>query len=91
MCNSRDIVNSDVVYDPVLELRSISISRENDDDSNTTASINHPNSFVRDPSRLSITGLEENEPETSFSSQSANYDSRYNIQFLMQWLLSNIT
>ena len=89
MCNSRDIVNRDVVYDPVLEIRSI--SRENDDDSIATASINHPNSFVRDPSRLSITGLEENEPETSFSSQSANYDSRYNIQFLMQWLLSNIT
>ena len=89
MCNSRDIVNRDVVYDPVLEIRSI--SRESDDDLNTTASINHPNSFVRDPSRLSITGLEENEPETSFSSQSANYDSRYNIQLFMQWLPANIT
>ena len=89
MCNSRDIVNRDVVYDPVLEIRSI--SRENDDDSNTTASINHQNSFIRDPSRLSITGLEENEPEASFSSQSANYDSRYNIQLLMQWLPVNIT
>ena len=75
VCSTREILDRDIVYDPVLEIRSI--SREDEDIPTAAASISHQDSFVRDPSRLSITGLDENGPETSFSSQEANYDSRY--------------